>query len=48
MLESNDVLIQYLPVVTLLVTIFVALGGRKLGFWKFDLVENPHGWVREL
>jgi uncharacterized membrane protein len=40
--------VQYLPVITLLATVVIALGGRKLGFWKFDLVENPNGWVRDL
>jgi uncharacterized membrane protein len=37
-----------LPVITILVTIFVAMAGRKLGFWKFDLVDNPHGWAKDL
>ena len=41
-------LAQFFPVITLLVTIFVALAGRHIGIWKFDLVDNPRGWVRDL
>ena len=37
-----------LPVYTLLSTITIAMAGRHLGLWKFELVENPKGWVKDL